>query len=200
MKRHINPYELRQLLRYEHESGKLFWKERTPEMIGPVKVDKSQVCLAFNRRSAGKEAFTAIRAGYRVGNIFSRTYAAHRVIWAIVHGEWPNDDIDHIDGNRSNNKIGNLRDVTRQVNLRNAGMSRSNSTGVTGVYRNTHTKKFSAKISVDNKSRHLGYFDTVKAASKARLDAEIALGFHKNHGRRECFTVAIKQQHDSERG
>lgn len=190
MKRYVPAALVARLLRYEPETGKLFWRQRTPDMLEGLSRDGPTACKAFNQRSAGKEAMTAVRRGYRVGNIFSRTYSAHRVIWAIVTGDWPEGDVDHIDGDRTNNRLANLRDVSRQENLRNGGKLPSNSTGVTGVYRNTHTTKFSAKISVNNKSVHLGYFETIEAAAKARAEAEVRYGFSPRHGRRPAHVAA----------
>lgn len=167
------PEEVRNLLRYDAETGRLYWLPR-----------RSKGAEGFNAKWAGAEAFTASRSGYRVGNINQRTFTAHRVIWALVHGVWPSADIDHINGCRSDNRLSNLRSVSRTENLRNLGMSSRNTSGVTGVYRNAHTWKWSAKISVGNRSKHLGYFATRDEAGAARARAEQYYGFSPTHGRR----------------
>ena len=98
-----------------------------------------------------------------------RLYQAHRLAWLYVHGVWPANHIDHIDGNPANNRIENLRDVSHSVNMQNMRKAKSTnkSTGVMGVYR--IGKRFQAKIVVDRKVRHLGMFDTPELAHAAYL-------------------------------
>lgn len=109
----IKPAELVNLLAYDPDSGRLFWLPRLPPIF-PISKDNS----IFNKRYAGTEAFrTQDKYGYRMGRILGRAYKAHRVGWAIHTGAWPVGDIDHIDGDPSNNRICNLRDVSRAENL-----------------------------------------------------------------------------------
>jgi hypothetical protein len=93
-----SPDLLRKLLRYEPETGKLFWRERDREFF---KSDRDY--KVWNIRFAGKEAFTASDCGYKTGKVFGKTYRAHRIIWALQTGAWPRDEIDHIDQDKSNN-------------------------------------------------------------------------------------------------
>lgn len=179
-----SPDLLRKLLRYEPETGRLFWKERGPDVMQHVTRSPEDACLAWNRKFSGREAFTANRTGYKVGNIFNRTFAAHRIAWAITHGEWPQNFIDHINGDRADNRLCNLRSVSQLENMRNVRKNPLNTSGITGVYKNTHTRLWSAKISVKNRSQHLGYFETREEAAQARLAAENELGFSVTHGRR----------------
>lgn len=183
-KPYASPELLRELLDYIPETGDLIWKPREERLMNSPCRDPAEASRAWNNKFAAKKAFTAVRRGYRVGNVYGRTYPAHRVAWAIHHGDWPTGDIDHIDGDRQNNAITNLRDVTRAINLRNMRMSRHNTTGFTGVYRNTHTWKWSAKIWLNNRSVHLGYFATAEEAVAARKRAQEENGFSATHGMR----------------
>lgn len=109
--------------------------------------------------------------GYRQLNIQSRSYLAHRAAWLYVYGEWPTDEIDHIDGNRSNNAISNLRIVKRQGNNQNIRKSRvTNIVGVLGVSRSG--KKFTARINADGSQVHLGTFNTPEEAYESYLQAK----------------------------
>ncbi len=176
LKSNPSPELLRRLLRYEPETGKLYWLERTSDVDARFR--------QFNSQFSGKEALYGASSsnGYCTGAIFNRQYLAHRVIWAIVHGEWP-DHIDHINGCRTDNRIINLRSVNKAQNAQNMAKSRRNKSGAIGVYWAKHAGKWRAEITANGKRCHLGYFDTIHEASFARLDAQRRLGFHPNHGR-----------------
>lgn len=174
----IAPALLRQLLRYEPETGKLFWCERPREMF---RCNRS--CSTWNARFAGKEAFTADNGeGYRQGAIFGKLHYAHRVIWALHYGAWPSEIFDHRDGDRANNRIENLRDVSANINARNIRMSATNTSGVNGVRWDRERKKWAAFIWRDGRNRYLGRFETIGAAAAARKAAEIGRGFTERHG------------------
>lgn len=84
--------ELRKLLRCEPETGLLFWRERTPDMFEDGMHSSEHSCNAWNARYCGKMALAAIDGkGYFRGRVLGQNVSAHRVIWAIVHGEWPKD-------------------------------------------------------------------------------------------------------------
>jgi hypothetical protein len=144
-------------------------------------VDES--CKAWNSRFAGKEAFIKITNGYRGGSIFSRQLVAHRVIWLLKFGEWPSADIDHINGNRLDNRIENLRAVSRADNLRNRRMPITNTSGIVGVGWDKARGKWRAQIEANGLAKCLGHFEEKADAAAARKAAEIECGFHENHGR-----------------
>lgn len=162
---------LRQRLRYEPETGKLYWREHE---------DMPQ---RWNTRYAGREAFTAVRnTGYKHGRVLGVAYQAHRVIWALVHGVWPDGQIDHIDHDPVNNRIENLRIVQHRENQRNASLRGNNTSGTMGVSWYKAGSKWTAYITVDCVKQHLGYFNTFEDAVTARKQAERIFGFHENHG------------------
>lgn len=174
------PEELRQLLRYEPETGKLYWLERPLEMFSD-----ERHCKTWNKRFAGKQALKTDRGqGYYGGAINWRSVFAHRVIWALVYGEWPNGEIDHINGQRDDNRLVNLRNVSKTENMRNAFRSKNNTSGRTGVSWYKRTSKWIAYIGVGGK-RHivLGYYKRFEDAVAARERAEIEHGYHTNHDR-----------------
>ncbi len=183
----ILPIEtLHKLLAGDPDAGTLHWRERPLEFFEHCKAPK-RICAAWNARLAGKEAFTTDhRKGYRRGMIFGRSYLAHRVIWALTTGAWPPEEIDHINGVKDDNRIENLRAVTRAENLRNQAIYSNNTSGVVGVDWHKRDKRWTAQIRVDNKQIYLGYFTNKEDAIAARAAADIEYGFHANHGRAPC--------------
>jgi hypothetical protein len=180
----VTPDELRKLLRYEPETGKLFWKERTPDMFGDSKQTAEHKCSRWNSRLAGKEAFNGINIeGYKRGLIWSRQYIAHRIAWAVHHGSWPEQQIDHINGVKTDNRMCNLRDVSATENGRNRTLQANSTSGVTGVNWNKGARKWRACIRVQQKYVYLGHYRAIDDAIAARKAAEIEHGFHPNHGR-----------------
>lgn len=120
--------------------------------------------------------------GYLDTSILGVRYYLHRLAWIYEHGVEPL-YIDHIDGNRSNNAISNLRSIDKKVNHKNMKRPKSNTSGTIGVYKHTINKNWIACICIDGKTKHLGSFDSKIKAVNARLKAEKDNGFHTNHGR-----------------
>lgn len=162
-----HPSDLQKLLRYEPETGKLFWMPRPVEVFASPRHART-----FATRLEGKQAFTAPHcAGYFQGNTGGHVLLAHRVIWAVVMGEWPESEIDHINGDRSDNRWSNLRAATRAQNVRNTKRSSKNTSGFKGVDWNNANQKWRARISVDGRDISLGYFNCRTAAAVARAVA-----------------------------
>lgn len=158
-------------LRYEPETGKLFW------------LDCEEMPNNWRTRFSTREAFTADNGnGYRVGNIKNVKFKAHRVIWALHQGQWPSDQIDHINGIRTDNRISNLRVVSCQENSRNQFMQKNNTSGVTGVSWCTYAGMWRAQISIDGRNKSLGYYSTLEAATEARAEASRQHGYTDRHG------------------
>ena len=150
---------LRALLQYDPETGVLRW--------------------AVSRRGRvarpGVVAGRPNRAGYIRVKIDGFSYAAHRIAWVIVHGERPRGDIDHINGDRADNRLANLRDVPRRVNRQNMRRALARSkTGLLGVTCSPKRSRqpFSARITVNGTTHRLGYFATAQLAHAAYLAAK----------------------------
>lgn len=176
------PEQLRQLLRYERETGRLFWLPRTPDMFTQAYHSADKQCRTWNTRYAGREAFCLSQAGYMKGAVWGRCYTAHRVIWAMVTGEWP-DVIDHINGNPADNRFENLRSVRQVDNCGNQRRYSTNKSGVTGVLWDKQHGRWNAQLRRNGVKVFLGRFDTIEEAAAARRAGEVGLGFHANHGR-----------------
>lgn len=173
---------LRALLSCDPVNGTLTWRHRPLEYFAEAK-NPERACASWNTRFAGKEALTSDVKGYRHGSIFGSLYYAHRVIYAMATGEWPPDQIDHINGDPVDNRIQNLRAATQMENGRNQPMPCTNTSGVVGVHWHKAGGKWQASIRVGGKNIHLGMFDRIENAAQARKFAEIEYGFHENHGR-----------------
>ena len=148
---------LRELLDYNPDTGVFRWKLATA-----------------HRTKVGEVAGTKTPDGYIRIQIDRKIYRAHRLAWFYVHGVWPNNFIDHIDRNRANNWLSNLRDVTASQNMRNCGLRRTNTSGHKGVSYWAHRKLWAAQIRLNNKNKLLGMFDTPDAAAEAYKNAAAA--------------------------
>ena len=178
--------DLNELLTYEPKTGKLFWKKRHISMFAydPQQHTSKRVysaeraCNIWNTKYAGKEAFTAINAdGYRVGSrIDDRSALAHRIIWELVTGRVP-ELLDHINGDRMDNRLCNLREATPTLSSSNRGFTHRNKSGVIGVFWNSGRKCWQGQISMNGHQYHLGVFKTKDEAKAARKAAEVALKF-----------------------
>ena len=175
---------LRALLDYDPETGHLTWRPRGPEWFEPTRQNTAdEQARSWNTRHAGKPALSARRPnGYLKGALFNKTVRTHRIIWKWMTGEEPL-FIDHINGQRADNRWTNLRSVTKLENCKNAAISRRNTSGVRGVYFRNDTQKWSASIVVEGKSIALGCFDCLTEARQVRQAAQKKYGFHENHGR-----------------
>jgi hypothetical protein len=127
--------------------------------------------------TAGDVAGSINKVGYKVTRVDWALYLNHRLVWLWHFGYFPEHDLDHIDRNRLNNRVENLREVNQTCNMRNAKLFNNNSSGITGVYWYKPGNKWSAKISVAYKNVHLGYFQTKLEAAQARWKAEVKYGF-----------------------
>lgn len=148
---------------YEPETGRLTWKMSRP----------GRGCIA------GREAGGNAHHGYRAVMLNGRKLYVHRIAWELIHGAIPEGMcIDHVDGDRSNNRLSNLRLATLSMNQRNAKFPRNNKTGIIGVY--PKSNGFVVRCA----SRELGYFGDFFEACCARKSAELRNGYHENHGRK----------------
>lgn len=138
-------------------------------------------------QAGGKVAGTPHKKGYiSIGFSLAgvkKIYLAHRLAWLYVFGEMPDGQIDHINGDKTDNRIENLRVVNHLENHKNTKLHSRNKSGLSGVWFHGQNKNWCAEIKVNNKKiglgSHSGFFD----ACCARKSAERRFGFHMNHGR-----------------
>jgi hypothetical protein len=176
-KRHLPcPTVLRLLLRYEPETGKLFWRHRSRVWF---RTDGDQ--QRWNTRFANSEAMNHDAGRYLVGTIMGHAVLAHRVIWALVHGEWPA-VIDHIDGDKHNNRIENLRSVTTTENNRNRPKDVRNTSGHTGVRWCRVAGRWVMQIRRGKDNRISRTFRSKEDALNAYAEWKRALGYTERHG------------------
>lgn len=177
--------ELRQLLDYDPKTGVLTWRPREPHWFGGRILSCEQAAAIWNSRFAGHRAFdTPNHNGYRYGSWFKTNYLTHRIIWKWWHGTEPQ-LIDHINGDKADNRIANLRSVAAKFNARNMPLPRHNTSGEIGIHKCKATGRWRASLIADQKVHRLGRFDTIEEAVAARNAAMANHGFHQNHGRKE---------------
>ena len=175
----LTPEELRKLLNYDPDTGLLTWRVREEGTIVPDRRRRG-----WNTRFAGKTAMTADNGdGYYRGHIGKVNMFAHRVAWAIHYGHWPDGELDHINGNRKDNRVVNLRLVARSENMRNRKVPSNNSSGVVGVSWSPLHQRCQTYISIGRKTKFLGAIKEFERAVEARAAAERKHGYHPNHGR-----------------
>lgn len=177
--------ELRRLVSLDEVSGKLFWRHRLKSDFSGE--NTSRACNTWNSRFSGKEAFCHMSGnGYLHGGLNYQKVCAHRIVFALFHGHWPENTVDHINGVRTDNRPSNLRDVPHIENMRNQPTSKASSTGVTGVSFNKARNNYEAHITVRGKKKALGRFESISDAASARAIANKEIGFHENHGRKSA--------------
>lgn len=150
---------LRSVLKYDPETG-IFTRLHT---VNPN--PKAQVGQPVGTRHSG--GYWQIRVGLK-------RYLAHRLAWFYVHGEWPT-EIDHINKNKTDNRICNLRQVEHVQNMHNLGLSRHNKSGIKGVSFDKATGKWAACFQLNGRTKHLGRFASKEEAAVAHRNATSAL-------------------------
>lgn len=138
----------------------------------------------------GHRAFERVKDTYKYGTFKGVDFLAHRVVWAIYYGEWVEEgfEIDHINGDTTDNRIENLRKVTSAENAKNLGRrlvaNQEHDSGVNGVYWHRKNKKWVVRIKSGGKWTYFGSYVDLDEATSVRRRAEVAFGFQPNHGRR----------------
>jgi hypothetical protein len=135
------------------------------------------------RVKVGDVAGSMTAQGYRQINFNGKVYKAHRLAFLWMNGEFPTNQVDHINHNRLDNRWINLRVASQQENQRNASMRADNKSGFTGVGWHKRDKKWGARIRIKGKNKHLGYFTDLDEAINARKRANVKHNFHQNHGK-----------------
>lgn len=160
----MNYSDICDYLSYDEVTGELTWLKDRGRMA-----------------KAGYKAGTTSQNGYIRVWFKGRSYPAHKIAWLLHNKEWC-EYLDHIDGNRSNNKISNLRRSDPVSNAKNRKRPSNNTSGCTGVY-SYPNGKWQARIHDSGKSIILGMFDDFESAKEARKAAEARHGYSKNHDR-----------------
>lgn len=147
---------LKEVILYDADTGFLYWR-------------KSECGVKEGDRAGYISSY-----GYLSIKVDQKEYHAHRLVWLYHKGYLPENSLDHIDRNKINNRIENLREVSNQCNMRNTGNWITNKSGIKGVRWNGRARKWTAVIVVAGKAIHLGYTNCILEAACLRLAAEQA--------------------------
>jgi hypothetical protein len=139
---------------FEYRDGELYWKMATT-----------------NRHKANRMAGHLHKSGYKYTGIFGKRYSNHRLIWLMHYGYLPK-EIDHIDQNKANNRIKNLRESNRVLNMQNVAMRSNNGSGIPNVGWHKANKKWEVRMNVNKQSKHFGYFDDLELAQLVAIEAK----------------------------
>lgn len=152
----ITHKRLLELIRYDPDSGIFIWEQsrgsvRTGSVAGAIRPD-----------------------GYIRVHLDGKDYYAHRLAWFYMHGKWPTHDIDHINGQRSDNRISNLRDVCGSINAQNLRSAKvtNKSSRLLGVSWHKKSGKWKSQIRINGKIHHIGYFSNALCAHAAYIEAK----------------------------
>jgi hypothetical protein len=148
--------EISAALVFDHEKGEFYRRHDGPR--------GQRACDVATRKAA---------KGYRGVTINGVPVLCHRLVWFLLHGEWPLADVDHEDGDRANNRPGNLRAGSRSFNMQNLKRAHADSASqLLGAYFDKRRGNWTSKIAKDGASRHLGVFESAEAAHAAYVSAK----------------------------
>jgi hypothetical protein len=153
----LNQEYLKSILNYNENTGKFTWVKN------------------------GKNAGYIQKNGYVRFNFNNKHYRGHKLAWLYVNGELPDQHIDHIDGNPNNNAISNLRLCNRNQNMQNRKINKNNKLGIKGVCWNKKIEKYHVQIGLNEKVKHIGYFDNLEFAELVSI--EVRNKYHKEFAR-----------------
>lgn len=166
--RGVSVDDVRRLFSLNADHGTLVWNER-PATDFP----SESVALMWNKQRAGRVAGCRSTEGYLVCTINGKQFKAHRVVWAHVYGVWPSKCIDHVNGNPSDNRPANLRDVAVKANNQNRRRANSDSaSGVLGVFWDKYRHRWKAQLNVNGRMKNCGRFKTQEEAHAAYVEAK----------------------------
>lgn len=168
----LSQLDLKKILHYSAETGVFIWIN------------------AYHKSRIGNVAGTIMKNGYSYICINKSSFRAHRLAWLYVFGMWPEQHIDHINGDKSDNRIENLREVSNSENMMNQGISVRNKSGHLGITWSESRKRWCVGLKVDGKSKNVGRFLSLFDAISARDRAYAEFGFHPNHGTRLTPSMA----------
>lgn len=157
MENMISAEELKAEMRYEPETGQFYWLKSGKGRKPDLKVGTVVSCYGGLQ--------------YVHVHLRGKKYSGHRLAWFYVYGNWPPEDIDHIDGNGLNNSIANLRLASRTQNMCNRTAFKNNKSGMKGVYLDRRSGKWRSEIKFNRVRHHLGRYETAEEAYSAYLKA-----------------------------
>ena len=146
----LTQQQIQTALCYDSDTGVFTWKKPTSNR---VRVGDVATCLNSH--------------GYLRIGLFGKRYLAHRLAWFYIHGVWPTHEIDHINRNRTDNRIANLRESTREENALNVGARLTNSSGIKGVSWDKVCKRWRVQLRIKGKQTYVGVFKTKEEAAIA---------------------------------
>lgn len=152
----MNIEKMQNFIDYDPSTGRMIWKKVLGNRTKPGSICGGNI----DGKGYGRVCFEG------------KQYRAHRVAWALHYGKEPMGVIDHINGDKLDNRISNLRDVTQQENVFNSKLGKNNSSRITGVVWHKKAEKWCAQIMVNRKQIYLGLFESKNKAIKARKNAE----------------------------
>ena len=156
---------LKEVLHYNPLTGNFTWRVKVAQRV-----------------KVGDIAGTVNNYGYIRITIDGKLYMAHRLVWLYLYGYFPSKQIDHINHDRADNRLINLRCVTNAENLKNQSKFSNNTSGVTGVCWHKLKQKWVVRININDKRLNLGYTPDFDIAVAMRKASERKYGYHENHG------------------
>ena len=169
---------MKEILTYDNITGEFRWRVRDKVLFNQkMKLD------SWNRKYAGTVATSSDGRGYLLVSVGRYPFKAHRLAYLYMTGCWPDDQMDHISGDRSDNSWGNLRVVSTKENGYNQRVPSNNTSGIIGVFWMKDRLRWKAQIKVDGVGKVLGTYKDFFEACCSRKSAERRYGFHINHGK-----------------
>lgn len=186
--------ELKRLLHYDPESGIFIWRKRKTCDFKHTK-NPLRACNQWNSRYAGTEAGTKRADNYCGIVINYKRYLSHRLVFLYLDGYLPENIVDHIDGNPSNNRRKNLREVSNSCNMKNIKryLRTTNDVKITGIYYHKDAKKWHVRVWSNGKCFSRGLFNDFDSAVMERYLAEREFGYH------ECLNQTLSKQYLKEK-
>lgn len=169
-RKNVTPVLIEEAFFYDPQTGKLTWKERPANHFA-----SNLAARIWNTKYAGTVAGRKSSEGYLAVALWGFEFYVHRIAIVLLTGEWPKLQVDHVNGDRTDNRSCNLRVATHKQNAHNSKKYKSNTVGLKGVSKCPGCKTFRAQIYHDKKAHHLGTFKTEKEAHDAYARAARSL-------------------------
>jgi len=155
---------------FTYEDGILYWKKPRTGVVVGAPVGSIDTSTGYNRTS-----------------LYGKKIYVHQLVWALHNGGLPTKEIDHINHNKLDNRIENLREVSHKENGKNQSLSKNNTSGYSGVCWYKSRSNWAVSIKVDGANKFLGYFNRLEDAVAAKQKANAMYGFHFNHDKKRGF-------------